>query len=157
MFAILVSLALTTTPHGQAQPVIKNADRALASSLNGNWSVVNLEKNDQPVVEAKNMTVKAKDGTLTISAKDGKPAMTWKAEFTAMGQITVQAKEGANSTTISKSGVFVLTGDYLAICLHDASNAATNEDARIVAGRDPKTKCTILLKRESRGRVTENR
>ena len=145
MFAILVSLALTGVPQAQAERVDQKSDRAIAASLDGSWTVLNLEKNGQAVAEAKNMTVKAKDGTFTCSAKDGKPAMSLKAEFTNTGHLTAQATEGENSTAVAKAGVFVLTGDYLAICLHDAT------------GTDAKTKCTILLKREGSGRDTGNR
>lgn len=145
MFALLVSLALTGIPQAQAERADQKSDRAIAASLDGNWTVVSLEKNGQAVAEAKSMTVKAKDGTFTCTAKDGKPAMSLKAEFMNNGHLTAQATEGDNSTPVAKAGVFVLTGDYLALCIHDAS------------GTDAKSKCTILLKREGSGRDTGNR
>jgi uncharacterized protein (TIGR03067 family) len=161
-------------------------------SLNGTWTVVSLEKNGQPQPDAKNYTVKAEGNTITCSSQDGKPAMTWKVDFQPNGQIRVTeqdqqggspaAQPGKPADTAGrdnanqKSGVYVMTSDFLAVCLHDnnagGGNAGGNtdrsanstvkdreQDATRSGASQPTNKsyCSIVLKRQGNANNDNNR
>jgi len=121
MFALTLSLALAAPPDSSTQ------DKTRA--LEGNWTIVSIEKNGQPKEDAKQMTVTFKDGTITASGKDGKPAMTWKVDFADQGKVAVKATESDGAAPVDKTGVYVLTNDFLAICLHDGNEGSKPEGA----------------------------
>lgn len=147
MYALLLTMSLVAAAPAEDKP--RNADRAAQASLDGNWTIVALEKDGQPVAEAKNMTVMVKGDTITCSAKDGKPAMTWKVSFADMGMVKVTATEGDNAKPMESSGVYVLTNDMLALCLHNAKDDKTEPATTIANSPNQKSKCSIILKRES--------
>lgn len=114
-----------------------------AKSIDGVWTVVSYEKDGQPQADAKGMTVKAENGTLTCSAKDGKPAMTMKLTFGPNATLMATETTGETSTpTAAKKGVYVLTQDYLAICVHEEAKPTDANPKPEIKG-----KCTVILKR----------
>lgn len=151
MLAVLLSasIAVPAPPAGTADA---------AKSLDGTWTVVCLEKNGQPQPDAKDMTVKAEGNTITCNGKDGKAAMTWQVSFAQEGKVRVTeisstgtAADGTRGKE-SKAGTYIMTSDYLAICLHneDQQNRDSNNAAAAADGSGPQTKskCTIILKRD---------
>lgn len=112
-------------------------------TLEGSWTVLCLEKDGQPVPDAKDMTVTLKDGALTCQCP--KTKMTMKIEFTGPGKGKVTAgaaKEGEKAET--KDAVFVMTNDYLAICVHD-EQATTGSVTTYTPSS--KSACSLVLKR----------
>jgi len=103
MYPILLStvLALATTPAQQpAQPGQSSTPQAQGQSgssppmsIDGNWKVLCLEKNGQPVADAKDVTVSIKDNVVTFTSpastaeKDRMKAM--RLDFAAGGKIRV--------------------------------------------------------------------
>jgi len=153
MYALLLTVSLVVAAPADDKP--RTEDRSTQTSLDGNWTIIALEKDGQPVAEAKNMTVMAKGNTITCSAKDGKPAMTWKVEFAEMGMVKVTAIEGDDSKMLESSGVYVLTKDMLALCLHNSKNDKT-EPTTVTSGPNQKSRCSIILKRET-ARTNDNK
>ena len=153
MYALLLTMSLVAAAPADDKP--RTADRATQTSLDGNWTIVALEKDGQPVAEAKNMTVMAKGDTITCSAKDGKPAKSWKVSFADMGTVKVTATEGDNAKPTESSGVYVLTNDMLALCLHNSKNDKT-EPTTVTSGPNQKSHCSIILKRET-ARTNDNK
>ena len=172
LIASVLALTAPQQPPGGAQP----QDRAAPTdkALDGQWTIVCLEKNGQPMPEAKAMTVKCEGNTITCSAKDGKPAMTLKVVFGQNGtlKVTEQNAEaspapepgrpadtaGRDPASASKSGVYVLTSDFLAVCIHDTAARGADRNGsgdttaadRVGGGSNPSAKsyCSIILKRE---------
>ncbi|MBY0456409.1 MAG: hypothetical protein K2V38_03665 [Gemmataceae bacterium] len=118
-----------------------------AIPLDGTWTVLCAEKDGQPMPDAKNMTVTARGDTITCAGKDGKPAMTLKVEFGPNATIKVKETTGAagSEKTADKVGVYVLTQDFLSLCVHDAPAAGTGA-AGNASGKEA-NKCTFVLKR----------
>ena len=156
MYGILISIALLFPQVGTAktaQPVAQEV--AKTASLDGNWTVVCYERDGQPVDAAKNATVTFKDNTIKFEAKDGTTKMkSMRVEFGKEGTLRitesdslVSAEKGARAEQ-AKAGVYVLSKNYLAICVHDETavrdGAATE---RIGGNPSMKSQCTILLKR----------
>ena len=137
----------------------RTADSTANVSLDGNWTIVCLEKDGQPQPDAKNMTVMAKGDTITCSGKDGKPAMTWKLTFADKGRINVTSTDANTSgqpqanAGEAKSGVYVLTNDVLAICVHDAKAGTETSAAGTAGSPQVKSHCSIILKREGASRT----
>ena len=154
MYALLLTMSLVAAAPADDKP--RTADRATQASLDGNWTIVALEKDGQPVAEARNMTVMAKGDTITCSAKDGKPAMTWKVSFADMGMVKVTAMEGDNTKPMESSGVYVLTNDMLALCLHNPKSDKTEPATTVTSGPNQKSHCSIILKRET-ARTNDNK
>ncbi len=189
MTSVLALVALQP-PAAPATPAAPPADRQpqdraapADKALDGQWTIVCLEKNGQPMPEAKNMTVKCEGNTITCTAKDGKPAMTLKVVFGQNGTIKVMeqnatgtqpAEAGKPADTAgrdpaaggAKSGVYVMTSDFLAVCIHDDARGAGGRGAdatpavdggrpgadreAAATGGNPTAKsyCSIVLKRE---------
>lgn len=147
MYALLLTMSLVAAAPAEDKP--RTADRTAQASLDGNWTIVAMEKDGQPVAEAKNMTVMAKGDTITCSAKDGKPVTTYKIAFGEMGMVKVTATEGDNAKPMESSGVYVLTNDMLALCLHNAKDDKTEPATTVTSGPNQKSKCSIILKRET--------
>lgn len=158
--ALLCSLAVSFAQQPARPADQGKADPAKTNALDGTWTVVSIEKNGEPMKDAKDMTVTVKDNTVTCSGKDGKPAMTVKFEFTGPGQAKVMMTEGANGTDRkddakagTKAAVYVLTSEYLAVCVHDDKTTTgtgtgdTGTGAITTNAPSPKSACSIVLKR----------
>ena len=196
MFTTLLLAGFVVTDDTKAPPA-GAADRnpAANASLDGNWTVICLEKNGQPVAEAKNATVMVKGNTATFKKQDGSAGTEMKAlrfDFGREGKLYVTeanadgkfervgadaprpdgtAPPAAGGTDNragaradgSKEGIYVLTQDYLAVCIHDqgartgpagtggqpgGAGAAAGDNAR-AGGQQPQNKsyCTVILKR----------
>ncbi len=143
---------------------------ANVASIDGQWTVISAEKNGQPMADAKDMTVTVKDNTITCSGKDGKAAMTFKVDFAKIGHARVTEQASAVSTDkpaggsdkeMTREAVYVLTNDYLAVCIHDDKAAGGADKPAAGGGNDParpagastgnqpssQSYCTIILKR----------
>ncbi|QJW98390.1 hypothetical protein [Frigoriglobus tundricola] len=116
--------------------------------LDGAWTVVCYEKSGEAQAEAKGMTVKAENGTITCSGKDGKPAMTIKVVLGENGtiQVTEQGADTSTAAPAARAGVYVLTNDLLAISLNAEAAPANADKATTDAAN--KNRCSIVLKRE---------
>ena len=119
-----------------------------AKCLDGAWTVVCYEKGGEAQPEAKGMTVKAENGTITCSGKDGKPAMTMKVVIGQNGtvQVTEVSADTSAAAAPARAGVYVLTNDFLAISLNTEATPAGADKATIDAAN--KTRCSIILKRD---------
>ncbi|QEL19223.1 hypothetical protein [Limnoglobus roseus] len=125
-------------------------------SIDGTWTVLCAEKDGQPLAEAKDITVTVKDNVFNVRCKDGKE-MSLKMEFTGPGQakMTEENAPTTNTDAIKKSqgpkeAVYVLTNDFLSICVHHDKNtgdikpaSATDETGRASS----KSYCSFVLKR----------
>lgn len=123
-----------------------------AQALDGAWTVVCYEKDGQPQADAKGMAVKAENGTLTCAGRDGKPAITLKVACGPNGtvRVTEMGADAAAPAADAKAGVFVRTGDYLAISVNaDARPGEARDGAK--PDQDAKPRCTLLLRREGKG------
>jgi len=224
MYATLLCLALAANPQqpdqnrttdpnqnrnstqGRSTDQNRSSSTGMHTNLDGTWTVFSLEKNGQPVTDARNMTVTVKDNTITCTGKDGKPMMTWKVDFANQGMLTVSETSadsgsgtnpggttgstpgtgtGSSSRTGSsdrKNGVYVLTNDYLAVCLHDSgtgtggtgasgtgtggtsstpgtgtggtTSGSTTGTSTSSTGPQQKSYCSIILRREGSGSGT---
>lgn len=160
MFTILIASTLAlvapqppAAPPAGTQPQDRAAGQAdkagqpgqADKALDGQWTIICLEKNGQPMPEAKNMTVKCEGNTITCSAKDGKPAMTLKVVFGQNGTIRVTEQNATGTQPAeagkpidtagrdpaamgTKSGVYVLTSEFLAVCIHDDARGASDRN-----------------------------
>jgi hypothetical protein len=191
MYATLTAAALAfaaAQPPATAQP-----DRPGARpSIDGTWTIVSLEKNGQPVADAKNMTVSIRGNMITFNkagTTEAAPDMkAMRVEFAQNGVVRVSETDdnkfsatapatppgttpgstGTGAQPATKSGVYVLTQDYLAVCVHDtaprAGTAATAQpgevrpasatEAQPAAGTGPQQRsyCTVILRRTEGGR-----
>ena len=143
-----------------------------AINLEGNWTVVCLEKNGQPIQEAKNTEVTAKNNEITFTDKVHNQIKTLRLEFGDKGTLRVtevgvttpeqnRKPQGAQNQQTpnaegmnqkAKEGVYVYGHDFLAICVHGeketgaqkASETATDETHK----QGAKPHIVVLLKRE---------
>jgi uncharacterized protein (TIGR03067 family) len=116
-----------------------------AKCLDGAWTIACFEKNGEPQADHKGMVVKVTDGTITCSGKDGKPAMTMTAVLGSNGTIRITETDSSNpNNNKTKSGVYVLSKETLAICVHGDKTGGTV----VTSGEEPKPHCVIILKRE---------
>lgn len=157
MYAVLLAIALVAADDKPKAPPAGDDKPAMAASLDGNWMVVCAEKNGQPVADAKNMTVAIKGNVVTCNAPAGSTDKAMKAMRLTFGpnatiRVTEANADGKfNDTTPdqtpadgtkpdankgTKSGVYVLTSEYLAICIHEEN---ANSGIRQVGGTDPAT------------------
>ncbi len=119
-----------------------------ASCLDGTWKVLCAEKNGEAIPDAKDMTVTVKDNTITCNCS--KTGNTMKIELTGPGKARVTATEGKGEVSKgegkgeAKEATFILTNDYLAVCMHEEKDAKSAS-----ADYKPSTKnqCTVMLKR----------
>lgn len=153
--AVLLSATLAT-----AQNPATTAKVDKASALDGTWTVLSAEKNGEAIKDAKDMTVTVKDNVITCNC--AKSGTTMRIEFTGPGKGKVTTTEGKDGEkvaskdgekAVAKEAVFVLTSDYLAVCIHDEKpNLGPDgkpRDRETDASYQPSTKaqCTIILKR----------
>jgi len=190
---LLVTLvALAASPAQQqnvpGQPNTAQAqgqrDSSPPMAIDGNWTVVCLEKNGQPVAHAKDVTVSIRDNVVTFNCpantaeKDKIKAM--RLDFSPGGKIRVteagadgkfsntSTTPGAASpgnapgsaNTEAKAGVYVLALDYFAVCVHDESGreGVVPAGARDQVGKpNAKSHCTVILKRADSSSPRPNR
>jgi uncharacterized protein (TIGR03067 family) len=157
MYGMLISIAFLFPQAGQvqaAQPATQEA--AKTATLDGNWTVVCYERDGQTVDAAKNATVTYKDNTLKFEAKDGTTKLkSMRVEFGKEGTLrvteidSVLSAEKSAGADPTKAGVYVLSKNYLAICLHDEVTGKDAAGAERTTASLPATKsqCTIFLKR----------
>ncbi|MBN9517267.1 hypothetical protein J0H58_01915 [bacterium] len=194
MYATFTTVALAFAAAQQpATPGQPGANPAAGArpSIDGNWTIICLEKDGQPVADARNMAVSIRGNTITFNKSgttDPAPGMrAMRVEFGHNGTIRVSeaddnkfstapaAQPGAPSGTPSatKAGVYVLTHDYLAVCVHDTGartgTAATTEPREVQpaaataaqpagqVGPQQRSYCTVILRRTegSRPAATE--
>jgi len=120
-----------------------------AKCLDSAWTVVCYEKGGEAQTEAKGMTVKAENGIMTCSGKDGKPAMTMKVVIGQNGTVMVTEMNADSSAaaTPARAGVYVLTNEILAIGLNtEAAPAGADKATTDAANRN---RCNIVLRRET--------
>jgi len=149
----LASVLLTGAFMMAEDPATTKAEKGdKASCLDGTWKVLCAEKNGEAMPDAKDMTVTVKDNTITCNCS--KTGNTMRIEFTGPGKARVTATEGKNEVSKgegkgeAKEATFILTNDYLAVCIHDEKSEGKSADAAY----QPSTKkqCTVMLKRESK-------
>ena len=153
--SLLLSVALVT-----AQDPTTTAKASKATALDGTWTVLSAEKNGEAVKDAKDMTVTVKDNVITCNCV--KSGTTMRIEFTGPGKGRVTTTEGKETDKVAakdgekaaaKDAVFVLTSDYLAVCVHDEKPSlgvdGKPRDRNTDAAYQPSTKgqCTVILKR----------
>ncbi len=151
----LTASAFAEEPRTTASPSSK--------SIDGTWTVLSAEKDGQPMGEAKEITVTVKDNMITCRGKDGKE-MKMKLEFTGpgMAKVTEEAttrtsdqanadKDNKDAKTGAKEAVYVLTNDFLAICVH---HAKAEGDIKTASGTEAsgrtassKSYCSFVLQR----------
>jgi uncharacterized protein (TIGR03067 family) len=159
LYSLAAVLLCASLAIGQnTRPADRPADTGKAdktAALEGTWTVLAAEKNGEAMADAKDMTVTVKDGVLTCSCP--KTKMTAKMEFTGpgKGRVTIlEGKEGEKG--LAKEAVYVLTNDYLAVCVHDEKTTIGGEkppkDTDATIGYQPTTKsqCSFILKRGDR-------
>lgn len=183
MFATLTAAAALTAAQPPDRPT------AAPAAINGSWTVVCLEKNGQPVADAKDMTVTVTDNTVTFKKRDGTTQMkAMRFEFGPNGTLRVSEPgddgkftappkiSGATGTPGGagtagdahgmKTGVYVLTHDYLAVCVHDQAagggrpgtaqpGGGTTTATQPPAGAgqpQQRSYCTVILRRAEGGR-----
>lgn len=184
MYATLTAAALTlaaaqppgiapggTAPAAQPQPA--------AHPVDGNWTIICLEKNGRPVEDARNLTVSIQKNTITFNKAGGSPSdvKAMRVEFGPKGTVRVTEADADNKFTpagdtppatgsgVAKAGVYVLTQDYLAVCVHDQPAGAAATEIRPGGGTttdqprvgnagqaQARSYCTVILRRAEGGR-----
>src|SRR5438105_15886873 len=99
MYATLLAAVLRAqAPQPGTQPPSRDTQPGAAPSLDGTWTVVALEKNGQPVPDARNMTLTIRNNVATCSggAEANRPK-TMRFEFGQNGKIRVTEQEGAQA------------------------------------------------------------
>lgn len=178
--ALLCSAAFASAQAPPDRTDRTKGDKAdMSNALDGTWTIVCIEKKGEPMKDAKDMTVVVKDNTIMCSGKDGKPAMSMKFEFTKPGHAKVTVEETAGATdpdrqqvkaseakteaktdakTGTKAAVYVLTKDYLAVCIHDEpttdregkDNEVSGDEGKITTSKPSNmSNCSIVLKRSN--------
>jgi len=117
---LLTAVILAQSPQPatgtQSQPGRDAGQGSMTHSLDGNWTVVALERQGQPVADVSGMTVTVRNGTVTF---DGGPATSrmqpMRIEYGALGTIRVSDAAGSGSgsgsgTTGSGTGSGTGTG-----------------------------------------------
>lgn len=156
--AVLLAAVVVSAqnPGSPARPAdTGKADKT--NALEGTWTVLCAEKNGQPMPEAKDITCTVKDGVMTCTCP--KTGMTAKIEFTSPGKGKVTMSEGKEDTKAqAKEATYILTNDYLAVCVHDEKTSIGGEkppkDTDVSTGFQPtaKSQCSFILKRGGTGK-----
>jgi len=142
MYALLLSAAVAAAPlEDKPKP---------AESLDGNWTILAIEKDGQPMADAKEMTVTIKGDTITCNGKDGKKSMTMRVEFGQKGTVKVTDTTNAapGDKPEAKEGVYIHTHDFLSVCVHKAGDRPGGAAGAASDKPDAKYSCVIFLKRE---------
>lgn len=148
---LLTAVLLAQAPQAGTQPPDRDTRSAAAQSLDGAWTVVCLEKDGQPVPDAKNMTVTIKNGVCTFAGGDDKTRQkAMRVEFGQHGMVRVTEQDAATAPgeaarpeaaagepkQAAKTGHYILTKDFFCFCLKDAAAAGLRPagDERPAAG-----------------------
>jgi hypothetical protein len=143
---LLTAVLLTQAPQAGTQPPARDAQPAAAQSMDGTWTVVCLEKDGQPVPDAKNLTVTVKNGVCTFAGGDEKNRQkAMRVEFGPNGTARVteqdaaaapgepaRADAAAGDPKAAKTGHYILTKDFFCVCLKDG-----RADVRPAGGERP--------------------
>ena len=129
-----------------------------AISIDGNWTVLCVEKNGEPVADAKNKTVNIANNTVTCKS-DPAHIKTMRLEFGPHTMIRVTEINDHGTAEKPKTGVYILGKDFMSICLHDDAAMAHSRltdgertSLKVDFNQKPhaKSDCTIFLKRADR-------
>lgn len=123
------------------------------ATLDGNWIVVSFEKRGQAMAEANECMATIKDNMIVYAPKNEKSSINaMKLEFGPLAtlQVTEIAPKAEEANPPKpRTGVYVLTQEYLAISIRDT--APVNAGAATPAGDGEKPNagafCTVILKR----------
>lgn len=171
ILSVVLVLAQAPTPAPTAEREANRDNTPM--SINGNWTVICYEKDGKPMPEAKNVTVNVKDNMITFTGGKDNMMAPLKVNFGPQGTIRVTEAQVADATkptpgekrSQEMAGVYVLTNDYLAICLHDNAPAQQGE-VTAAGGTVPqqgqtqpqmKSKCTVVLKRGDKATTDTNK
>lgn len=159
MFAILCMGLIAFATQQSVQPSTpkpSEQDTAPIASLDGNWTILCVEKDGKALPAAKDKTVSVKNNILTCT-DDRAGLKTMKVQFAPKGTIQIweQVKASGNEPNPSydekaKSGTYILTADYLAVCVHDETGASeANQPNQTTSSFRPQAKshCTMIFKR----------
>ncbi len=159
MYGLLVC-ALFVAPQQDPTSPPKPGDRDATPkfSLDGNWSVLSAEKEGQPMPDAKKMTATIANNTVTCNSDSKHDMKTMRLEFGPQATIRVMEMNERGTVEKTRMGVYVLTKDILAICLHDTPATTTSVrpdgertslkiDGQFTATPHTKSNCTIVLRR----------
>jgi len=172
---LMMAMLAAQTPADQ--PQTGEGARDKSAMLDGTWTVLCVEKNGQPMTDAKMKTVTIRNNIITCNSTENHDMKVMRIEFGPEARVRVTditndpnaANAGIKNTggrntestgkEHAKSGVCVLAKDFLAICLHDDAKAETASNAsdrtstslkpneNFVSHPNAKSKFTILLKR----------
>jgi len=161
MYGLLLC-ALLAAPNASNDP---DRDASKGVSLDGNWTILCFEKDGQPVPDAKKMTVKINNNTVTCHCPTKNETKMMRLEFGPHATIRVtetgehrdsdKPKTGEHRDSDKpKTGVCVLTNDFVAISLNqDTGNKVDGErtslkvDGSFTEKPQMKSQCTLILKR----------
>jgi hypothetical protein len=122
-------------------------------SLDGDWTLVSYERDGQPVVGSRKTQVKVTNNIVTCHGPTTAETKTMKFEFGPQGTIRVMEAKDGGTWAKAKSGVYVLTHDYLCVCLHDDHLQGSGERTSLKVDETfndkPKGKshCSMVLRR----------
>ena len=121
-------------------------------ALEGTWTVVCAEKGGEPMPDAKGMTVSVKDGVMTCNCP--KTGATIRVECTSPGKAKVSVSETKDGKGEMKEANYILTTDYLAVCIHDPKSDKPDseqpKDGEKTAFQPTcKSACSLILHRGS--------
>jgi len=162
--------------HDQDRPTGTTSAREKSAMLDGTWTVLSVEKNGQPMTDAKMKTVTIRNNIITCNSSENHDMKVMRIEFGPEARVRVTdvsndrnaanndaANTGINNNSTpnehAKMGVCVLSKDFFALCLHDDAKtnttSNTSEDTRtsmkadenFIAHPHSKSKFTIILKR----------
>ncbi len=146
-------------PNSPTRPADRNTTSAI--SLDGNWTVLCVEKEGQPMPDAKKMTCSIANNVVTCKSDAKNDMKSMRLEFGPDATIRVTEMNERGVAEKAKTGVYVLSKDFLAICLHDSATTTTSAgtdgertsrkiDAAFAPTPNTKSHCTIVLRRGDR-------
>jgi len=174
---LLTAVLLAQAPQTGTQPPGRDAQ-----SLDGTWTVLCLEKDGQPVPDAKHMTVTIKNNVCTFAGGDEKHAQkAMRIEFGQNGTVrlteqdagTAPGAAAGDQKHAAKTGHYILTKDFFCVCLKDNQAAGSGRDVQPTAraggsGDQSGTfstsvphgkpdSCVVILKRSDSGSTGDRR
>ncbi len=162
MYGLLLCAMLVAPQQDPSSPT-RPADRDNMAkvSLDGNWTVLCVEKEGQPMPDTKKMTVSIANNVVTCKSDVKHDMKSMRLEFGPDATIRVTEMNDRGVAEKAKTGVYVLSKDILAICLHDSATNTTNAgtdgertsrkiDAAFAPTPHTKSHCTMVLRRGDR-------
>lgn len=154
MYALLLTALLPTDSALAAPPSIPPVqDRVFTPPMiEGDWIVLAAEQNGQPVPEAMHMAVTVRDNIMrfAISSGEDNPPRALRLEFGPKCSIRAIELNGEGLmgllTARVQTGVYAITGDYLAISLHD-EEGQSGQLGQADIQQSPTPTCTLFLQR----------